>query len=162
MINGVGVTKGPNRVDVNSTPSPRATHWSPDYSAEYAARSKRLQAIRDTPGMLDGLKEFYKDHPVEFITQWGMTFDPRNVEIGLPATVPFLLFPKQAEFITWLRDRWLGREDGLAEKSRDMGVSWLCVAFAAWMWLFHTGTVIGFGSRKEEYVDDLNDPKSLF
>ena len=36
------------------------------------------------------------------------------------------------------------------------------VAFAVWMWLFHDGTVIGFGSRKEEYVDDLNDPKSLF
>ena len=30
------------------------------------------------------------------------------------------------------------------------------------MWLFYPGTVIGFGSRKEEYVDDLNDPKSLF
>ena len=136
--------------------------WKPDYAAEYAQREARLSRIRKEPEILAGLKEYYKDHPVEFITQWGMTFDPRNVEIGLPATVPFLLFPKQAEYIVWLRDRWLSREDGLAEKSRDMGVSWLCVAFAVWMWLFHAGTVIGFGSRKEEYVDDLNDPKSLF
>lgn len=136
--------------------------WAPDYDAEYTKRAERLKRIRENPGMAASLKEFYKDHPVEFITEWGMTFDPRNVEIGLPATVPFLLFPKQAEFITWLVDRWKGREDGLAEKSRDMGVSWLCVAFAVWMWLFHSGTVIGFGSRKEEYVDDLNDPKSLF
>jgi hypothetical protein len=30
------------------------------------------------------------------------------------------------------------------------------------MWLFHAGTVIGFGSRKESYVDDLNNPNSLF
>jgi hypothetical protein len=43
-----------------------------------------------------------------------------------------------------------------------MGVSWLCVGFATWMWLFQPGTVVGFGSRKEEYVDDLSDPKSLF
>lgn len=136
--------------------------WSPDYDAEYAERAKRLGRIRKEPEILPGLKEYYKDHPVEFITQWGMTFDPRNAEIGLPTTVPFLLFPKQAEYINWLRERWLAREDGLAEKSRDMGVSWLCVAFAVWMWLFHDGTVIGFGSRKEEYVDDLNDPKSLF
>jgi phage terminase large subunit len=136
--------------------------WSPDYDAAYKERAGRLERIRSTPGMLAGLKLFYKDNPVQFIMDWGMTFDPRNAEVGLPTTMPFLLFPKQAEFIGWLRDRWLGREDGLAEKSRDMGVSWLCVAFAVWMWLFHAGTVVGFGSRKEEYVDDLNDPKSLF
>jgi phage terminase large subunit len=136
--------------------------WAHDYEAVYAERAERLKRIRADGAVLAGLREFYKDHPVEFINDWGMTFDPRNAEIGLPTTVPFLLFPKQAEFITWLRERWLGREDGLAEKSRDMGVSWLCVGFAVWMWLFHVGTVIGFGSRKEEYVDDLNDPKSLF
>jgi hypothetical protein len=48
------------------------------------------------------------------------------------------------------------------EKSRDMGVTWLCVGFAVWMWLFHPGTVVGFGSRKEEYVDKIGDPKSIF
>jgi len=136
--------------------------WAPDYDAVYRERAERLERIRSTPGMLDGLKAFYKDNPVQFIMDWGMTFDPRNAEVGLPTTMPFLLFPKQQEFIVWLRERWMGREDGLAEKSRDMGVSWLCVAFAVWMWLFHAGTVVGFGSRKEEYVDDLNDPKSLF
>jgi hypothetical protein len=136
--------------------------WHPDYEAVYKERGERLKRIRGDSSVLAGLKEFYKDHPVEFINEWGMTFDPRNAEIGIPTTVPFLLFPKQSEYIGWLRDRWLAREDGLAEKSRDMGVSWLCVAFAVWMWLFHEGTVIGFGSRKEEYVDDLNDPKSLF
>ena len=136
--------------------------WAPDYDAILTDRMARLKRIRDGKTDLAALKEFYKDKPVEFITDWCITFDPRNVEVGLPATVPFVLFPKQAEFIVWLRDRWLGREDGLAEKSRDMGVSWLCVAFAVWMWLFHGGIVAGFGSRKEEYVDDLNDPKSLF
>lgn len=135
---------------------------NPDYGPIFKERSDRLKTIRSTDGMLGGLHEFYKTHPVEFITDWGMTFDPRNAEIGLPTTMPFLLFPKQAEFIQWLYDRWRGREDGLAEKSRDMGVSWLCVAFAVWMWRYYPGTVIGFGSRKEEYVDDLNDPKSLF
>lgn len=136
--------------------------WPPDYDAVYKERSERLERIRKDPAILSGLKEYYKDHPVEFITDWGMTFDPRNAEIGQPAIMPFLLFAKQAEFIQWLMDRWLGREDGLAEKSRDMGVSWLCVAFACWMFLFRPGAVAGFGSRKEEYVDDLNDPKSLF
>lgn len=136
--------------------------WSADYSAEYERRMQRLEIIRETPGMAEGLKEFYRTHPVEFINDWGLTFDPRNPEIGLPSIVPFKLFPKQQEYILWLRERWIGQEDGLVEKSRDMGLSWLCVAFAVWVWLFYPGTVIGFGSRKEEYVDDLNDPKALF
>lgn len=135
---------------------------NPDYESIYAARAKRLQNLRDHPELLAGVKEHYKSNPVDFITDWGMTFDPRNVERDLPAVVPFVLFPRQEEFIDWVEERWRGREDGLAEKSRDMGVSWLCVAIAVWMWLFQPGTVVGFGSRKEEYVDKIGDPKSLF
>lgn len=118
--------------------------------------------MRDEPEIVAGLIEFYKDHPVEFINDWGITFDPRNAERGLPSLIPFKMFPKQEEFIAWAVDKWRGSKDGLVEKSRDMGISWLCVAIAVWMWRFHAGTVIGFGSRKEEYVDKLGDPKSLF
>jgi len=135
---------------------------APDYERVYATRAARLLKIRAEPDLVAGLKLHYKDNPVDFITDWGMTFDPRNAEIGLPTIIPFVLFDRQIEFIDWVVARWRGREDGLAEKSRDMGVSWLCVAIAAWMWLFYPGTVIGFGSRKEEYVDKLGDPKSLF
>jgi hypothetical protein len=134
----------------------------PDYAPVFQERIERLKRLRADPGILPGLEAFYAEHPVEFINDWLCTFDPRNVEVGLPAVVPFLLFPRQAEFITWVVERWHGRQDGLVEKSRDMGVSWLCVAIAVWMWRFKPGTVIGFGSRKEEYVDKLGDPKSLF
>lgn len=134
----------------------------PDYGRVYELRAERLKRLRADPGLLPALKEHYKQNPVDFINDWGMTFDPRNAEIGLPTTVPFLLFPKQEEFVNWVVDRWKGREDGLAEKSRDMGVSWLCVAISVWMWLFYPGVVAGFGSRKEEYVDKIGDPKSLF
>ena len=133
-----------------------------DYDAVFAERAKRLGNIRKPGFDLVALKAYYKDHLVEFVTEWGMTFDPRNTEIGKPAIVPFVLFQRQEEFLDWLLARWRGREDGLAEKSRDMGVTWLCVAFAVWMWLFYDDAVIGFGSRKEEYVDKIGDPKSIF
>lgn len=135
---------------------------NPDYAPVFRERIHRLEKIRGEPVLLPALKAFYAEHPVEFICDWGMTFDPRNVERGFEAVTPFLLFPKQREFVEWVLARWYGREDGLVEKSRDMGASWLCVAIAVWMWLFKPGTVIGFGSRKEEYVDKLGDPKSLF
>jgi hypothetical protein len=44
-----------------------------------------------------------------------------------------------------------------------MGISWVFVALAAWLWLFKPGFVFGIGSRKESYVDNGEaDPKSLF
>lgn len=133
-----------------------------DYDAEYDKRIERLQRLRAQPELLQGVKQHYKDNPVDFINDWGLTYDPRNPEIRLPAVIPFTLFPRQEEFVRWVYERWQNREDGLTEKSRDMGVSWLCVAIAVHMWLFYDGVVIGFGSRKEEYVDKLGDPKSLF
>lgn len=140
-----------------------AIDWkNPDYTSVYKARMDNLTRLRSDPSLLASVKLHYKDNPVQFINDWGMTFDPRNPEIGKPSIIPFMLFPKQVEYLEWLYARWKGREDGLAEKSRDMGVSWLCVAFAVWMWLFYPGSVVGFGSRKEEYVDNIGDPKSLF
>lgn len=142
---------------------PEGWDWkNPDYDWVYQERATRLQYIRDHVEYVQRVKEYYADNPIDFINDWGMTFDPRLAEKGMRTVVPFLLFPKQAEFITWLRERWLNREDGAVEKSRDMGVSWLCVAFSVWMYLFVPGAVSGIGSRKEEYVDKIGDPKSLF
>src|SRR6202000_1214293 len=68
----------------------------------------------------------------------------------------------QEDFLRWLFDHWKRRENGIVEKSRDAGATWLCVAFGVWMWLFYPETVVGFGSRKEEYVDNSEDAKSIF
>lgn len=135
---------------------------NPDYAKVFRIRAERLSRIRATPSDIPALKTYYKDHPVAFINDWGMTFDPRNSERDLPNIIPFILFPKQEEWVDWILKKWRGRQDGLTEKSRDMGISWLCVAVAAHLFLFYPGTVVGFGSRKEEYVDNTSDPKSLF
>src|SRR3990172_3470908 len=135
---------------------------NPDYAPIFKERAERLEYLREHPEEIESLKADYKQNLVAFVDDWGMTFDPRNAEIGQDTTVPFVLFPRQKDFLEWLLERWKSREDGLVEKSRDMGVTWLCVAFSAWLWLFYPGTVTGFGSRKEEYVDKIGDPKSIF
>lgn len=135
---------------------------NPDYDWVYGERIKRLEHLRAHPEYIPRLWDYYSQNPADFIDDWGCTFDPRLAERGLRTVVPFVLFPKQREFIAWLLDRWQGREDGLVEKSRDMGVSWLTCGFSAWMLIFRPGTVTGFGSRKEDYVDKSGDPKSLF
>jgi hypothetical protein len=135
---------------------------NPDYVAIIADRAERLARLRGNPKTLAALKTYYSTHPWDFIRDWGTTYDPRNIERGLPASIPFIPFDRQIEFLQWLYERWTKGERGLVEKSRDMGVSWLLVGFAASMWLFRPGFAAGFGSRKEEYVDKKGDPKSIF
>ena len=135
---------------------------NPDYEKVFEVRVQRIERMRASPEILVRLRDYYASHPADFINDWGMTFDPRLAERGLRTVVPFVLFPKQREYIDWLLKRWMQREDGVVEKSRDMGLSWLCVGFAAWMMIFKTGTVVGFGSRKEDYVDQIGNPASLF
>lgn len=135
---------------------------NPDYTQVFEWRMERLQRIRQNPGMMPAMKAFYRDNPAQFIIDWGMTVDPRNVERGLPARIPFLLFPKQEEWIKWFVEHWRTSKPGITEKTRDMGMSWLTVGMAASLCLFNRGIIAGFGSRKEEYVDKIGSPKSLF
>lgn len=147
-------------------------NWrEPDYTSVIEARYQRLLWLRQEPERWDDLLAWYKaeDCPDDlgkrvaaFIHDWGWTFDPRNIEIGQPASVPFLLFPRQAEWVEFIVRKWRERKPGLTEKSRDGGLSWLSVSTAATMCLLLDELAIGFGSRKEEYVDKLGSPKSLF
>src|ERR1700744_1428831 len=134
---------------------------NPDYPAILQYRLDRLGGIRKDPEILKDLKIFYRDNPPQFIIDWGVTFDPRQVEKGQPSFIPFLLFPIQEEWVHWFVKTWKEQRPGLTEKSREMGLSWLTVATACTLCLFNEGMVIGVGSRKEEYVDKRGDPKSL-
>lgn len=135
---------------------------NPDYGPILQARSARLRLIRNEPEIRDLLIIHYRNHPADFINDWGVTVDPRNAELDLPVKIPFVLFPKQREFCDWVMGQWRERKPGLAEKSRDFGLSWLAVSLASTLCLFRDDISIGFGSRKEEYVDKIGHPKSLF
>lgn len=147
---------------------------NPDYVAVFAARRARLDFIRaldvedkaerkgESDRRLGFAFRYYQDNPADFINDWGCTSDPRNADIGLPVVVPFILMPKQREWIEWTLDHWRNRRPGLSEKSRDCGLSWLSVALADTVCLYRDEVTIGFGSRKEEYVDKIGQPKSLF
>lgn len=99
-----------------------------------------------------------------WIDKYCHTYDPRTPGKGLP----FKLWPKQVLFI-----EWLGRlkaeaarlnpiqVQGLCEKSRDVGVSFLCAADTLHDFLFVPGFKAGFGSRKLEYVDELGNLDSI-
>lgn len=72
------------------------------------------------------------------------------------------LFPRQTEAILWFKERSARKEDGLFEKSRDIGFTWMAGGYALHRWLFEPGYKATFGSRKGEYVDRIGDPDSIF
>ena len=135
---------------------------NPDYVKVFNHRKNRLKLLRKDPLQLIDLCAYYKDHIAQFIIDWGCTKDPRQVEVNLPTTIPFLLFPKQEEWVEWFIDRWKNQEFCLTEKSREVGLTWLTTAVASSICLLNEGVIVGFGSRKEEYVDSSGDPKSIF
>ena len=136
---------------------------APDYGPIYRERKLRLRRIRKD-GDLGWARArlYYKTRPVEFIEDWLFTYDPRKVSEGRAAYMPFILFPKQREYVRWLQERMDYAEEGIVEKSRDMGISWVSLAFAVWLWSFYPGANVSFGSRKEDLVDKLGDADSLF
>lgn len=138
-------------------------NWkTPDYLKVINERTAFLRHIRSKPESMDALKVYYQSNPIEFIEDFGWTHDPRNVNGISPAFIPFILFPRQREWLTWALERWEKSESGIVDKSRDMGLSWLAISLACTLCLFNKGMVIGFGSRVEDLVDKIGDPDSLF
>ena len=135
---------------------------NPDYTKVFCERAERLDWLRSNPDRIPEILVYYKVNPAQMVMDWGCTFDPRNSERGLPNVIPFILFDRQIEWIEWAVAKWKNQESGPTVKSRDMGLSWLTIALASVLCTLYDNMVIGFGSRKEEYVDKIGSPKSLF
>ena len=140
-------------------------NWPPDYLTIVNKRLAMLYTVRLTPGMLKGAKAHYADGAqgcIDFIEDWVDTFDPRNAGSDKPTRMPFILFQRQREFIEFLHACYVADANGLVEKSRDMGATWLCCAFSVWAFLFVPGSDIGWGSRKALSVDQIGNMNSIF
>jgi hypothetical protein len=92
-----------------------------------------------------------------FIENFGWTYNARMINMGKSAHQPFFLYEYQKDSIRWLVEHIEGGRDGLVEKSRDMGVTWLMCWVFLWFWLFRDGINFLMGSYKEALVDNRSD-----
>ncbi len=136
--------------------------WPPNYTQEFMRRQGLLRRLQEHPEHIQGAKEYYRTRPAEFINDWCITYDPRNVFTDLPTTMPFCTFPRQDDMVEYIYSCLNDQANGLIEKSRDMGASWIACAISVHLWLFVDGAAIGWGSRKQDLVDSLSDPKAIF
>jgi phage terminase large subunit len=141
---------------------PRAlshAEWPPDYRGVYAWRIKTLGALRNDPSLVESAKAYYRTRKGEFIQDWMDTYNPR---LKGSKWVPFVFFERQDEFVDFLSELDRDEENGLVEKCRDIGATWLSCAYSVACWLFDDDDATGWGSRKQELVDKLGDPDSIF
>lgn len=99
---------------------------------------------------------------VYFLTMFGWVFDPREDEES--SVAPFILYPRQAEFLLAL-DGVMQRPKGplaslAVPKARGVGATWLAAGDGTWRFLFkkmYQGRVV---SRNEDMVDQVGSPDS--
>jgi hypothetical protein len=122
--------------------------------------NRRIEIIRslDTNKKRALALEYCKHNLIDFVNDFLVTYDPRVI----PATIPFYLFPKQEKYLIWRQERKRLKQNGVVEKSRDLGLSWLNCADQLHSWLFTDGYKGSMGSRKIALVDRIGDMDSLF
>lgn len=143
------------------TTKPEFNHRSPDYISIYAKQQTLLTHFRADPRNLAAAWVYYKENPADWICDWCITYNPANLDEDLDAFVPFVLFPKQRECVNWIVAHWKNKKPGVIPKTRQIGMSFVTVAVAVWMAVFHEGVTVGFCSRKEEDVDKAGSLGSL-
>lgn len=97
-----------------------------------------------------------------WINYFAWIYNPWLTKYGLPYKLPFILTPKQQEYINWREKLYISNKSGVVFKCRDVGVSWCNMAHQAWHWQWEIGYQGRVGSLKAEEVDDKSDPDSLF
>lgn len=99
--------------------------------------------------------------PILFLASMAFLYEPRDKK-----TLPWIPYEFQNRAFSRLIDQIIsdrpGRRDLAIEKSRDMGASWMCLTAFLYLWIFYPQTLFIMGSRSEQYVDDTEEPKSLF
>ena len=75
--------------------------------------------------------------------------------------VPFILWPTQMAAFDEMDTAWRKGDDSAVQKSREMGASWLVLAWFVWLAIFH-GSELGVASRKEDLVEKTGNPDALF
>ncbi|HXG72790.1 MAG TPA: hypothetical protein VNJ04_19520 [Gemmatimonadaceae bacterium] len=104
--------------------------------------------------------------PAYFLCMFGVVLEPRDVGDSAPAWSPFILFPVQVQVIRWIQATMarndMGRGDGVMEKSREMGATWIFCGYMVHQWLYAPIFIAGLISRNEEAVDKKGMTDTLF
>lgn len=129
-----------------------------DLNQNLAWKKAVHQAVQADPDLAAYFKDMCYHDPIAYCNGFVWTYDPRLEPFR---KIPMILYPFQVESLKTIIE-CIGKEDLQIMKSRDMGASWLCCIAFEYLWHFRKDLSFLFGSRTENYVDNSENPKSLF
>ena len=104
------------------------------------------------------VKAFCAQDIVFWVDNTCWTKDTRNKKTPI---LPFICYDFQVKALRKIKQNIQIGKDLLIEKSRDMGASWMIDYVYQHEFQFEIGADFRMGSRKEEFVDKLNDINTL-
>jgi len=136
---------------------PLTTDWPKEFRSNLEYRSRLLDACDADDELRAYVKEYCKRDILFWIDCFCWTKDPRKEN----SILPFICYDFQREAIKTIEKHIDDGKDLLIEKSRDMGASWMILYVYMHKWMFEGGSDFRVGSRKEDFVDKINDIDTL-
>ena len=141
---------------------PRHLRVPRDPVANRVFRHGLLKACLDDPSLRAGVMEACKRDILFYVNAMVYQFNPNAIPGGVSEEVgPFITWQFQEEAIATILDCIDRRKDLLIEKSREMGISWLCLLVMDWLFLFHPWKDCLIISRSADAVDKPFEMKAL-
>ncbi len=128
----------------------------------FSIRYTIYQLYNTSPGYKKAIDDACREDFVLWINTFAWTYDPRMTAYGLPPKLPLVLTPKQQHILSQVEDGYKNNLNILIEKSRAEGLTEILAAWDIHKWLFVSGYKSGWGSRKEELVDKIGEPDTIF
>src|SRR3990167_2123084 len=130
-----------------------------DFRENLRHRIRIYQAAEHSPRLQELQRILCRSSILYYVSTYGWTYDPRLLPDN--PHLPFIPFDFQADVLTWMVWTMKMQKDGLVEKSRSVGMTWLFVLFVDWLSTFYPGNTSYLTSLREEDVDNKM-PDSLF
>jgi hypothetical protein len=136
-----------------------------DYRENMEARRKLLIECSEDMAYRSKVKELFFRDPLFAFNLFFYTLDIRKRPFQCQ---PFCTYSFQDDAILELVEAinsatGLKTQDVVWEKSRDMGASWMIILVFKWLWLNPEKPAdFLLGSRVQDYVDRIGDPRTLF
>ena len=134
-----------------------------ELSANLLFRKNLLKKAAGSKSLQKELRKACSEDILFYLNFAAWTYNPKLIVLGLNPIVPFITYGFQDEaLLEILRCVREGVDIGI-DKSREMGASWMDLNAIEWFWHF-SPQLLSFlmVSRKESYVDEKGNPKSLF
>ena len=112
-------------------------------------RAKLLMRAKEDQKLQAVIKQKVESDILFFFNVCLWTPDPRSALKNLP----FITYQFQDKYLNWLEEKYQKQEDGLTEKSRDMGASMMVIGWMLWHWIRDKG----FNALLGSYIEDLVD-----